>query len=69
MQKLGKTLKELRLKRDLSLREICRKSGYDPSNWSKVERGLMPPPTDGKTLIKWAKAVKLKNREKKRIYG
>jgi len=59
LQKFGQTLKELRLEKQLSLREICKETGYDPSNWSKIERGLIPPP-DEKTMVKWAKALDLK---------
>jgi transcriptional regulator with XRE-family HTH domain len=58
LQKFGKILKDLRIKKQLSLRDICRVTGYDPSNWSKIERGLIPPP-DEKTLAKWAKVLEL----------
>ena len=53
----GQTLKELRIKKGLTLRNTCRILSYDPSNWSKVERGKMSPPSDEKTLRKWAKAL------------
>ena len=53
LQKFGKLLKELRIKKELSLREICKKTNYDPSNWSKIERGKISPPADEKTLKKW----------------
>jgi transcriptional regulator with XRE-family HTH domain len=59
LQKFGELLKNLRIERNLSLREICRLAGYDPSNWSKIERGKMPPPSDNDTLIKWAKILGL----------
>lgn len=59
LQKFGKILSELRIKKELSLREICKETGYDPSNWSKIERGLISPPSDDKTLIKWAKVFDL----------
>ena len=35
-----------RLKKDLSLRKICKALKLDPSNWSKVERGKLPPPQE-----------------------
>ncbi len=66
LQKFGKILKEIRLKKQLSLREICKKTGYDPSNWSKIERGLISPPVDERTLVKWANVLgltKIKQRE------
>lgn len=65
--KFGRTLKEFRIKEELSLRDIYKETGYDPSNWSKIERGLISPPSDEKILIKWAKALKL-SREKIREF-
>lgn len=56
----GEKLKELRLSAGYSLREICRIVNYDPSNWSKIERGVISPPSDKKTLEKWAVALKIR---------
>ncbi len=42
----GEYIKEKRLDRDLSLRKFCEKLNYDPSNWSKIERGLAQAPDD-----------------------
>ena len=53
----GQTLKELRIKKGLTLRHACRILNYDPSNWSKIERGKMTPPDDEKTLRKWANVL------------
>jgi len=50
MSKFGTFLKELREKRGLSLREFCRLANLDPGNWSKVERGLFPPPKSRKVI-------------------
>lgn len=55
----GKYLKQLRAGQRLSLRDVCKEADYDPSNWSKVERGILPPPSDDDTLQRWAKALKL----------
>ena len=60
LQKFGKILKDLRINKELSLREICKKVEYDPSNWSKIERGALSPPADEKILKKWATALGLK---------
>jgi len=46
----GDFVKEKRLKKDISLREFCRLLPIDASNWSKVERGLLPPPQDERKL-------------------
>ena len=51
------TLKSHRTKKGLSIREICKKVNYDPSNWSKIERGIIPAPKDIETLNKWANVL------------
>jgi transcriptional regulator with XRE-family HTH domain len=40
----GVHIKARRLEMGLSLRAFCMRYGEDPSNWSKIERGLAPPP-------------------------
>jgi len=65
LQKFGKILKELRIKKEIGLREICKLTNYDPSNWSKIERGKIAPPTDEAILKKWAVILGIK--AKKRI--
>ncbi|OGD78994.1 MAG: hypothetical protein A2Y64_04105 [Candidatus Coatesbacteria bacterium RBG_13_66_14] len=42
----GDFVKAQRLALNLSLRRFCQKLELDPSNWSKVERGILPPPKD-----------------------
>ena len=59
LEKFGKILKDLRIEKELSLREACKLTSYDPSNWSKIERGLLPPPATEKVLKKWAKILGL----------
>ena len=65
LKKFGQNLKMARIAKGLSLREICKKINYDASNWSKVERGVIAPPSDEKILSKWAKALGLKSTSKK----
>jgi len=55
----GETLRMLRVKAGFSLRDINKETGYDPSNWSKIERGLMLPPKDEVILERWVKALKI----------
>ncbi len=50
----GQQLSSYRKKAGLTLREFSRLVGYDASNISKVERGVLPPPTAGLVLRKWA---------------
>ncbi len=63
IKKFGQILKNLRIKKELTLREACRRTGYDPSNWSKIERGKMSPPTDEKTLKKWVQVLGISKKE------
>lgn len=62
--KFGKNLKRLRIEAGLSLRDVCSRTAYDPSNWSKIERGRISPPSDKGTLEKWGKALNLRLRSK-----
>lgn len=50
----SKTVKSLRIGRRLTLRDFCEQTGLDPSNWSKVERGVNPPPCDIQLLERLA---------------
>ena len=60
LKKFGNLLYETRIKKGYTLREMCRKVNYDPSNWSKIERGKIPPPPERKVLENWAKIMGLK---------
>jgi len=59
LKKFGDLLWDLRIKKELTLREMCELVNYDPSNWSKIERGRLSPPSDRAVLSKWAKALGL----------
>lgn len=65
LKKFGADLKHLRIEKELSLREVCKLANYDPSNWSKIERGVISPPSEEKTLRKWAKTLGLSQKSKK----
>jgi len=43
-------IRQKRISANLTLREFCRLIGFDASNWSKIERGLLTPP-QSKTLL------------------
>ena len=51
----GELIKQLRIAKQLTLRQCCADLGVDPSNWSKMERGITPPPKDLGLLERWAK--------------
>lgn len=61
----GRFIKELRAERRIGLREFCLQYGHDPSNWSKVERGVLSPPKNEETLAEWAKQLGLKKGEER----
>lgn len=44
----------------LTLREFCRRNGFDPGNVSRLERGLAAPPQTQEALSSYAEALKLK---------
>lgn len=46
----GTLIKQRRLQAGMSLRAFCSRVGFDPSNWSKVERDLLPAPEDRNKL-------------------
>jgi transcriptional regulator with XRE-family HTH domain len=56
----GEFVREKRIQSELSLREFCRKAELDPSNWSKVERDILPALGTRETLDKIAKLLGLK---------
>jgi transcriptional regulator with XRE-family HTH domain len=57
--RFGSYFKEKRLKLDLSLREFCLKYGLDPGNLSKLERGILPPPTSSQKLEEYASCLQI----------
>lgn len=55
----GELLKDYRIRRGQTLRECSQNLGVDPSNWSKMERGINPGPKDEGLLKSWAKHLQL----------
>lgn len=56
----GSIVKNLRIAQKKTLRQFCEEHGLDPSNWSKIERDVNPPPKDESTLGKWARMLGIK---------
>lgn len=50
-------VKERRLSKNLSLRRFCELVNLDPSNWSKIERGLIPLSINDKKLKEIARVL------------
>ena len=55
----GDSVKSLRIAQKKTLRQFCQEHGHDPSNWSKIERGVNPPPKDEATLARWGQQLGL----------
>jgi transcriptional regulator with XRE-family HTH domain len=56
----GDFIKQLRAKKRIGLREFCLALEFDPSHWSKVERGLANPPKDQDVLARIAQLLDVK---------
>ena len=56
----GNLMKKLRVDKEITLREFCQANGFDPGNYSRLERGLFPPPQKESLLEKYATALGLK---------
>lgn len=59
----GEFIRERRLALDLSLRAFCDSFGEDPSNWSKMERGLLLPPAAKERLSQIAERLNITTEE------
>jgi transcriptional regulator with XRE-family HTH domain len=57
MKTFGRFVKESRIAKRLGLRQFCERADMDPSNWCKIERGTLKPPTDPEVLEAIAKAL------------
>lgn len=53
-------IREKRISAGLTLREFCRSTGIDASNWSKIERGIKTPPQSKNVLEEIASILKIK---------
>ena len=55
--KFSSMLKRIRLEKGLTLREFCLNNGFDPGNYSRLERGLFPPPESRERFERYAVAL------------
>ena len=56
----GEFIKDRRIRGGLTLRRFCEAHQLDAGNYSKLERGLFPPPTGEEKMLELAKALGLK---------
>lgn len=50
-----------RIAAGLTLREFCRQTGFDASNWSKIERSLLTPPQSKNVLETIAAVLRIES--------
>ena len=55
----GKLMKSLRRKSGKTMRDFCLENKLDPGNYSRLERGMFPPPQREDLLEKYAIALGL----------
>jgi len=53
----GDFVKQARIENKISLRQFARELDEDPSNWSKIERGINSAPQDYKKLTRIAQIL------------
>lgn len=56
----GDFFKKKRIENGKTLRQFCLENSLDPGNISKLERGLLPPPTGEEKLAHYARCLKIK---------
>ncbi|MBU1207879.1 MAG: helix-turn-helix domain-containing protein [Proteobacteria bacterium] len=56
----GQFFKKKRIKLGMTLRQFCMENNLDPGNISKIERGILPPPTNSEKLGQYAKFLDIK---------
>ncbi len=66
--KFGELLKDVRIRNRLTLRQCSADCGVDPSNWSKIERGINPAPKDIAILESWAIFLHLDANERQTFF-
>jgi transcriptional regulator with XRE-family HTH domain len=60
METFGNFVKTIRIERNITLRNFCKLAEVDPSNWSKIERELAPPPKSKVVLDNIAQVLSLR---------
>ena len=63
----GQFVKELRIEAEITLREFSKRIGMDPSNWSKMERGITPPPSNSELLENLVAVLELNPEQKQQL--
>ena len=53
----GEFLKQKRIAQGRTLRAFCHEQGFDHGNYSRMERGVLPPPQKEEKLAEYAEAL------------
>ncbi len=53
----GEFIKRLRMAKGVTLRTFCQEHGFDPGNYSRLERGVLAPPHKEEKLAEYAEAL------------
>lgn len=56
----GEFFRKMRAAKGLTLRGFCLAHNFDPANISRLERGLLPPPSSRERLEGYAKALNIR---------
>ncbi len=56
-ESFGNYFKKCRIAKKITLRSFCKQNNFDPTNISKIERGMIPPPKN--KIIEYAVALGL----------
>ncbi len=59
-ESFGEFVRRFREEKRVGLRQFCNTLAIDPSRWSKIERGVLQPPNDERTLKAIAKLLSIK---------
>jgi len=64
----GSFVKERRLKMKMGLRVFAAEIGQDAGNWSRVENGRLPAPSDINVLNKICEVLSIKGNDKDKLF-
>jgi transcriptional regulator with XRE-family HTH domain len=67
MKHFHQFVQEKRMERELSLRQFCKEASLDPSNWSRVERGLAKQGQSPEILERISKVLNLDEDERQTL--
>jgi len=67
MKHFNQFVQEKRMERQMSLRQFCKEAALDPSNWSKIERGLVKQGQSPEILDRISRVLGLDDKERETL--